>query len=110
VCNYGIFERLGGVISGNTASNGNDVYSNDNGGGSSNGNNNGGGSSNGNNNGGGLSNGGFGLRDVVFLCVGVVVVVVGVVVCVLFFTVKKKVAQVEAKLSVISGDEAGSKH
>lgn len=79
----GNFDAWGVVVSGNTASKNNDVYPD--GGGSSDGN--GGGSSNGSSE---LSgSGGFGLRDVVFVCVGVAVVVVGVVVAVLLFIFNK---------------------
>jgi hypothetical protein len=108
----GTFDRAGGTISGNIASKGNDIYHDGNGGGSSNGNGGSGSGGSGSGGNGGSSNGsdGFGLRDVVFLCVGVAIVVVGVVVCVLFFYFKKKVAQVEAKLSAMSEDEMGRKH
>jgi nitrogen fixation-related uncharacterized protein len=39
----------------------------------------------------------FGLRDVVFVCVGVALVVVGVVVAVLLFTVKKDLKSAKGK-------------
>jgi hypothetical protein len=113
VCNSkgGTFDKLGGVVSGNTATNkngvGNDIYTYSSGGSSDGGNS--GGSSNGNNgltggnSGGGSSNGnnvstagnGYGLRDVVIICVGVV----GVVGVGLSFYFRRKMKQVEDKLN-----------
>jgi hypothetical protein len=107
---YANFSWVGGVISGNTATvEGNDVYPDRSGGGSSNGSGSGGGgSSNGNGgsggsgggsgSGGGLSNGGFGLRDVLFISVGIIVVMV-VVVVVLFLYFRNKIKHVEKTLS-----------
>ena len=86
VFSIGSFSWLSGTISGNTASDYNDVYPSSNGGGSG-GNGGGSGSSTGS---GGSVVGGFSLRDVVFICVGVAIVVVGVVVAVLLFTFKKE--------------------
>jgi len=85
------------------SSNGNNGSSDGNNGGSGS---DGGGSSDGSNNevsvgdGGGLFFGVFGLRDVVFIGVGVAVVVVGVVVAVLFFTYKKELEFVKGKREV----------
>ncbi|MDR2202796.1 MAG: hypothetical protein LBE76_00510 [Nitrososphaerota archaeon] len=93
------FNGQGGVISDNTATDkGNNIYPNDDGGGSSNG----GGLRSGGN--GGTSNGngegtfvgdGFSLRDISLICVGVVV---GVVVVVLFFAFKKEVKGAKEKI------------
>jgi len=123
VNNRGTFERFGGVVSGNTANvSGNNVYPDDggsngasggNGGGSSSGGN--GGSSNGGGSGGsgsgdgggsandsGTSKGdGYSLVDIVI----VVVVVVGVVAGALFFYSKKKIAKIEAKISISPQDK-----
>lgn len=116
---FGVFDRLGGVISGNTARyRDNDVYvddGSDNGGGvvedvrpsdnvqpSYGGD--GGGVVDGGNEpsvgDGGLFFGVFSLRDVVFICVGVILVVVGVVVAVLFFTFKKELEFTRKKVDM----------
>jgi len=111
VSTFGVFERLGGVISGNTAGvSGDNVHPDDGGnGGSSNGSGGNGGSSNGGDGGvnSGQNNGDssgewgvFGLRDVVFIGVGVAVVVVGVVVAVLLFTYKKELEFIKGKSEV----------
>jgi len=109
VYNSGTFDRRGGTISKNSATvSGNNVYPDDNGdsldnngtGDSSNG----GGSSNGNwitdeNN--GITNdniGGFSLRELVVMCLFVVVSLF-VVVVVLFFSFQKRIEQVEAKIN-----------
>jgi len=112
VTNSGTFERLGGVISGNS---GGDVYPSDNvdnGSPSGNGSSTGGsdGSSGGNSdsskgdNGtstdkGGQFGGGFSLRDVVVMCVGVVVVSLCVVVVVLLLSFQKRIEQIETKIN-----------
>ncbi|MCL1977715.1 MAG: hypothetical protein FWG55_06430 [Candidatus Bathyarchaeota archaeon] len=119
----GVFNRFGGTVSGNIQQSSSDdvcyYYSDVDSGGSGSGGNNSGGSSNGNggssggNNGGSGSNGsgssggsgessngnGYSLRDVVVICVSIMVVVVGVVTGALFFYFKKKVSQIEAKMS-----------
>jgi hypothetical protein len=89
------FNWLGGTISGNIASGYNDVFPDSDG--SSNGGNNGG------NNGGGSSNGdgstidnGFSLRDIVLICVGVIVVLIFIVV-VLFVYFQKRITALEKK-------------
>jgi len=87
---YGeFFDRRAGVISGNTATKGdNDVYLiSGNSGGAFDG---GDGFSNGGNSSGSFMEGGFSLREVVLVCVAVGGLVVGVVVAVLFFTYKKE--------------------
>jgi hypothetical protein len=96
------FSWSGGEISGNTASEYNDVYPSSNGGGDFDENGGGSGSNGGSGgssgSGGGSSVGtGFGLRDVVFVCVGVALVIVGVIVAVLLFTFKKDLKRTKEK-------------
>jgi hypothetical protein len=98
---------LGGKISGNTASNGDDVYPDDSGDGLLDGNDD---SSHGNNNNGslddndsGVSNGnngtsiiaGFSLRDIVITCVITIAVALYIVIVVLRISFQKKITQVE---------------
>jgi len=103
ISSSGGFDRRGGIISGNTATNaGNDVYPDNNGNELPGGNddsvgNNGGGSSNDNN---GISiSGGFSLRAIVITCVITIVVTLCIVLLVLLVLSQKRLTQLERKQS-----------